>query len=130
MIGWTTTGVVGRPKAYSSRFDRPFPFGSASNAAISAFPDAAIYSFEPQAEVVKRFKINLSDRPTVKVFCSALGNSTGVMEFYRHTDSQSSSVLPPADTSDCRFRKGHLVEKVEVTKLDTFFEGTDLKEPI
>jgi FkbM family methyltransferase len=95
------------------------------------FPDARLYSFEPQKDCYEELLIKFKDVSCFHAFNIALGNEAGELEFYRNDYSQSSSLLPMAELhkTSYPFTKNSMLDKVEVTLLDNIFQQLEIETP-
>ena len=96
--------------------------GEFSSAVRAVLPDAKIFAFEPLPEchgqLVKRFGKN----GAVHVFQTAIGDSTGEVEFWRSDFSKASSLLPMSALHQRAFpwsARNSLI-KVKLAKLDDY----------
>lgn len=59
----------------------------------SVFPDADIYSIEPDPKTFNRLIMNTKDVGNIKCFNTAVSDSEGVLKFYSGSNSTSSSLV-------------------------------------
>ena len=105
--------------------------GQFARAASSAFPEASIYSVEPNPEVVGQLRSNLADVSRLKVFATAVGDVDGEIEFHCNSHSQSSSILrhSAADEKASGANGRTRTVVVPIQKLDTLFANVQLESP-
>jgi FkbM family methyltransferase len=113
--------------------------GNTAIKALSDFPDATIYSFEPHPETFTRLKARITD-PRFKTFPIALGEENNQARLFIYNDSVNNSLVPNAPyvvrygneaktisvsrrtlASFCAEQK---IKRISVLKTDT--EGYDL----
>ncbi len=107
--------------------------GQFARAASSAYPDAAVISFEPLPDVAEKLRSNLRDVQQHEVYEMALGNEDGSTTFRRASeDGQSSSILPFITREESLISGVTEIEQLEVkiAKLDTVFTGRSLVSPV
>lgn len=101
----------------------------------SFFPNAFVYSFEPDPYIFEHLEKNASQFKNTKTFCVALSARAGKDEFYRDTDFSvwSSLVKPGAGRSFSKIKVlkekgdsllGH-IKKIDLLKVDV--EGAELE---
>ena len=104
--------------------------GQFARASSEFYPEAMIYSIEPLPTAATRFRANLSDRPSVHLFETAIGSRDGTIQFFPNRDSQASSAL----LLNSRSRPAHRCQlapiDVPVCRLDRLLEGKTLEAPI
>jgi FkbM family methyltransferase len=117
-------------------FDVGANVGQSAVAFAEAFPEAAIYTFEPVASVYRTLEANVADRPLVRAFNVALGRRSGSAYVSKRRVSPSNRVVESpsllkrgkveivAMTAGDAFCVEHGVEHVDFLKIDT--EGHDL----
>jgi len=83
-------------------------------------PEAAIYSFEPLADVFQDLQKAMKGVPDFRAFNCALGDHDETTEIYRSNFSQSSSLLPMAQLHKEAFpdSEKQTLHKVHVKRLD------------
>jgi len=105
--------------------------GQFARAASSAFPEATIYSVEPNPDVVALLRSNLADVSRVNVIATAVGDVDGETEFHCSSQSQTSSILRRnalnGDTSGADSDTRTIV--VPVQRLDSIFKDVKLASP-
>jgi FkbM family methyltransferase len=106
--------------------------GQFARAASSAFPEATIYSVEPNPTSVAALRSNLADVSRLNVFATAVGDVDGETEFHCSSQSQASSILRhnsqngQADSASGDIR----TIVVPIQKLDSLFEKVKLESPV
>ena len=98
--------------------------GQFARTSTELYPEAAIYSFEPNPSTAKIFRTNLANRPAVHLYETALGNHDGMITFYPSSFSQESSIFVVNNN-----RQATSVS-VTISKLDTVMAGLTLEPPI
>ena len=88
--------------------------------AVSFFPTAKIYSFEPLPDVFPLLSKRVLKYNQIKSYNFALGNQEGEIEFYKNHHSHASSALPISDfqTKEIPETKETTIIKVPIHKLD------------
>jgi FkbM family methyltransferase len=106
--------------------------GQFARASAELFPRAKVYSIEALPEVAKTFRANLADRPSVRLFETALGSHGGTIRFYPNSYSQSSSALPLEDAGGPKHRGQRQLEPIDlpVIRLDDLLGGESLEGPV
>ncbi len=96
------------------------------------FPEAMIYSFEPQSDCYQQLRSNLVHDPKQRCFNLALGSAPGSMTMHRSAFSASSSLLEMADLHKDAFpfTAPETLERVEVDTLDRIAGALDLQREI
>lgn len=72
--------------------------GQFAAAALLAFPNAQVYSFEPIEECFSKLARQFERIPNFRAFKTAVGDLNGELEFHHNNFSPSSSFLPIAAT--------------------------------
>lgn len=95
----------------------PFAF-----AMRTLLPDAQIYSFEPLPDCHARLVANLSPYGKFQAFCTAVGEKSGDLTFYRSSFAESSSALPMGALHKRSFpwTAENISIQVPVARLDDF----------
>lgn len=106
--------------------------GQFAVAAAKLFPDALIYSFEPQPECVEQLKRNVRSLGSISVYPLALGNVEGEIMFQLNSHSHSSSFLPLAEAHRTAFPEAQELQRipVRVSRLDDVLQAVDLPSPV
>ena len=106
--------------------------GSSAYALRMMLPEAAIYSFEPLQDNFDRLVKNLAALGNFQAFCTALGERTGELDFYRSDFTASSSALPMGDLHRKAFPRTAHVNKVTVplARLDDYLDRMTLRPPV
>jgi FkbM family methyltransferase len=106
--------------------------GQFARASAELYPEATIYSIEALPDVAKSFRANLSDRPTVHLFETALGSYTGTIRFYPNSYSQSSSALPLQTADQPKHAGQRQLDPIDVPviRLDDLLAGRTLEGPV
>jgi FkbM family methyltransferase len=114
--------------------------GQTSTSALSSFPDARIFAFEPHPVTFSRLVQRLGGEPRVAAYNLALSNANGFAPFFEYSSSTLNSLIPDAQypvrkgvaareiTVQCRtldeFCSQHRIQTIDVLKIDT--EGCEL----
>jgi FkbM family methyltransferase len=106
--------------------------GQFAVAAAKLFPDATVYSFEPDPETIQKLRKNVSAIGRIKVRELALGDAPGEVTFNVNKNTQVSSILPLhagrlEAFPDATVRK---TIKVQVDTLDRVFCNVEMASPI
>jgi FkbM family methyltransferase len=106
--------------------------GSFAFAMRQILPQAQIYSFEPLLENYNQLVRNLSPWGHFQAFNTAIGSSSGEMQFHRSDFSPSSSALEMAELHRQAFPKtAHSTcITVPVARLDDFLDRMSLLPPV
>lgn len=106
--------------------------GQFAVAAAKLFPDATVYSFEPDPETVQALRKNVSALERVKVRELALGEAPGEVVFNVNKNTQVSSILPlhPGRLEAFPDATVSKTIKVQVDTLDRVFQNVELVQPI
>jgi FkbM family methyltransferase len=106
--------------------------GQFAVAAAKLFPDARVYSFEPNPEVVPKLRATVYSLPNVTVHEFGLGDANGELEFFVNRDSQVSSFLPLGERRRQAFPDSTVerTTKVQVRTLDSVFTETHVEAPV
>lgn len=105
--------------------------GETSLTLVDAFPEAIIYSFEPEPDNYKVLCKNTAGYPSITALNLALGEADKVVTFYKNYNSQTGSLLAGADGCTKYVDKAEqmqLLEKidVEMTTLDDWAENNKI----
>jgi FkbM family methyltransferase len=92
--------------------------GMSARAALAAFSDAVVLSFEPHPVTFARLRENVSG-PRFNAFNIALGEKAGEAEFFCYEDHKINSLVPDARFA-VRFRQSGSAIKVEICTIDEF----------
>ncbi len=92
--------------------------GASARAALAAFPDADILSFEPHPVTFARLRDSVTG-PRFRAFNIALGDKTGEAEFFCYDDHKINSLLPDARFA-VRFGQSGRAIKVGICSIDEF----------
>ncbi|HEX4142757.1 MAG TPA: FkbM family methyltransferase [Pirellulales bacterium] len=106
--------------------------GQFARAANSAFPEATIYSVEPNPDVVALLRSNLADISQLKVIATAIGDIDGEIEFHCSPQTQTSSVLRHASKNgheNCANGDTRTIV-VPIQRLDSLFAEVTLPSPV
>ncbi len=106
--------------------------GSFAYAMRLILPEAQIYSFEPLEANYRALLRRLSPLGRFRAFQTALGETTGTIDFYQNEFSASSSVLAMADLHRRAFpQTGNQVRvTVPLARLDDYLDQMDLQPPV
>lgn len=106
--------------------------GQFAVAAAKLFPDATIYSFEPDPDTVQTLRKNVSSLERVKVHELALGDEPGEVVFNVNKNTQVSSILPLHPGRLEAFPEATVSKtiKVQVDTLDHIFFNSEMMSPI
>ena len=106
--------------------------GAFSFAMRLMLPECQIYAFEPLPDCFKALERNLGSLGRFKGFCSAIGERSGEVSFYRSQQSASSSLLPMGDLHRQAFPWTAELSRVNVplAKLDDFLPQMQLLKPM
>ncbi|MBM3210857.1 MAG: FkbM family methyltransferase [Deltaproteobacteria bacterium] len=101
--------------------------GETSLALVDAFPQAIIYSFEPEPENFKVLCQNTESYAGIRPLNLALGEANQFVTFYKNYDSQTGSLLAGADSCTKYAEKAEQMQlleniDVEMTTLDDWAE--------
>ncbi|MDP1880987.1 MAG: FkbM family methyltransferase [Parachlamydiaceae bacterium] len=105
--------------------------GQFAYAASSKYPNAKIYSFEPDAIIFNEMEKRLKWNKNIVMFNYALGNSDGTIDFFQNPDSQTSSILKIANGQlelDPSSNNGEII-KVGIKKLDSIIPEFQITSP-
>jgi len=105
--------------------------GQFAVAAAKIFPDARVYSFEPNPDCLVQLRKNTAGLGNVSVHPLALGEQTGEVAFHLNSYSLSSSILPLANSHRAAFPYAQEIGTIKV-KMDTlnhFFDEVLLPRP-
>lgn len=105
--------------------------GQFAVAAAKIFPDAKVYSFEPQPDCVKQIIRNVRSIDNIEVFPVGLGDLEGELDFYVNSHNHSSSLLPLAESHKKAFPGAEEVSqiRVKIKTLDKVIETSKLVSP-
>jgi len=114
--------------------------GQTSSLALSSFPEARIFAFEPDPVTFSHLARSLGKHPRLGAYNVALSNASGPIPFFKYSSSTLSSLIPDAQypmrkgvtpekiTVDCttltEFCSANGIDLIDVLKVDT--EGGDL----
>ena len=106
--------------------------GQFSYSAAELFPNAQIYSFEPEPNIATKLRENLKGKGNVSIYPCALGDQTGEVTFHVNKYSLSSSVLPLAEAHQAAFPEAEEIRMINVPQetLDLVFAQIPLRSPI
>jgi FkbM family methyltransferase len=106
--------------------------GQFARAASTAFPEATIYSVEPNPDVVAALRSNLADVSRVNVIATAVGDVDGETEFHCSPQSQSSSILPlNTENGHAGSANGDIrTVVVPIQRLDSLLANVKLESPV
>jgi FkbM family methyltransferase len=95
-------------------------------------PGAQIYSFEPLPASFRRLQERFKGDSKFTAFQTAMGDSTGEIEFYQDEFSVASSALPHSETSKKTFSQvGRTVKiRVPILTLDDWAQDFALEGPV
>jgi FkbM family methyltransferase len=106
--------------------------GQFAIASSSIYPQAIIYSFEPNPGCVAKMKRNVSHKKNINIFAMGLGDHDAMFDLHINSHSHSSSFLALSDNHKQVFPDA--VEKrrisVNVKTLDHIFQDIQLTPPI
>jgi FkbM family methyltransferase len=97
--------------------------GASARAALAAFPEADILSFEPHSVTFARLRERVTG-PRFHAFNIALGDKTGEAEFFCYDDSKINSLVPDARFA-VRFGESGSTIKVTTVALTNFARPTE-----
>jgi len=106
--------------------------GQFSFAALSSHPKAVIHAFEPIPDVFATLQSKFHGRSNLHAHNLAISDSNSTADFEVNESSASSSLLPLDETHKKMYpgaRKTRMI-KVNVSTLDRWAEGRDLKRPL
>lgn len=106
--------------------------GQFAVACAKVYPEAQIYSFEPNPACIAQLRKHVAPLGNVTVHDVALGEQEGEVEFHVNSHSHSSSILPLASAHLDAFpeaRESGLI-KVKLATLDSLFENRALPGPV
>nr|BAL56871.1 hypothetical conserved protein [uncultured Chloroflexota bacterium] len=94
-------------------------------------PEAQIYAFEALEENYHRLRKHLEPKGRFQAFLTALGEKSGMLEFYRSSFAASSSPLPMGDLHRHIFPQSAHQEKLLVAqaRLDDYLDRMELRAP-
>src|SRR4051812_8198505 len=117
---------------FSTIIDAGANVGQFARASAEFYPEATIYSVEALPRVAKVFRANLSDRPSVRLFETALGSYTGTIRFYPNSYDQSSSALQLRDAERPKHAGQVQLDPIDVPiiRLDELLDVNALRGPI
>lgn len=106
--------------------------GQFAVAASKMFPDATVYSFEPDPDTVQVLRKNVSAMQRVKVRELALGEEPGEVIFNVNKNTQVSSILPLHQGRLEAFPDATVTKtiKVPLDTLDRVFRNVEMEAPI
>lgn len=99
---------------------------------LKAYPDAKLYSFEPNPACVAELAKNLAGFEKSSIFCVAVGSEVGELPFNINEHSHSSSLLPLTAEHLGAYPSAREVDviKVKVDTLDNLLSGVPLTSPV
>jgi FkbM family methyltransferase len=106
--------------------------GQFATAAAKLWPDARIYSFEPDPAVAEVLKKNARNLNQITVFPHALGDSVGAIDFHVNTLNQASSILKQSKVRREIFPEQTVsgIIKIEIQTLDSAVSKLQLESPV
>lgn len=106
--------------------------GQFAVAAAKMFPDATVYSFEPDPDTVQALRKNVSAIERVKVRELALGEEPGEVVFNVNKNTQVSSILPLHPGRLEAFPDATVTKTINVPldTLDRVFRNVEMESPI
>jgi len=106
--------------------------GQFAIAANKFFPNAEIHSFEPVPDTFQHLRKNTEAISKISIYNEAIGDSTGMIEFYQNTYSHASSALKVSDDqkTETPNTNSYKTIKVKVDKLDDFNFDKPIKGPV
>lgn len=121
-----------RSKGFATVLDVGAFIGAYAYAMKYILPDAQVFSFEPLPDNFAKLSKNMKPFKGWNGFNTAVGDSTGSMDFYKNEFAASSSALPMEDLHRQAFPQTQKSEKVSVpvTTLDNIFQNIALKSPV
>lgn len=95
-------------------------------------PEAQLYSFEPLPDCHARLVQNLAPFGRFEAFCTALGDHSGEVTFYRSSFAESSSMLKMGDLHKQAFpfSAGSSEVTVPLARLDDYLTRMELRGPV
>jgi FkbM family methyltransferase len=122
--------VVSRLRRHCPEFntiiDAGANVGQFARASCMLYPQARVLSIEPLPDCLAELEFNLRDVDRVQTFLTAVGSIDGIIDFYRHEYSQTSSARLGASRS----RQHTSILKVPVARLDTLLANIEMIPPI
>jgi FkbM family methyltransferase len=105
--------------------------GQFAIAATKVFPNAQIYSFEPQSKCCAQLRTNVKNSPNIEVFDYALGSESKPLSLNINRYSHSSSFLETTEAHDNAFpnTKEVGIEEVRVERLDKIASSIQFQSP-
>jgi FkbM family methyltransferase len=106
--------------------------GQFAYAAAKTFPNAKIYSFEPDPGCVEQYRRNTRKLANVSIRPLALGEKQGEVDFHVNAKSFSSSILPLAEAHRDAFPSAKETHRVvvQMSTLDDELNGISLEPPV
>lgn len=106
--------------------------GQFAMAASHFYPDAQIHSFEPLPEIFQILQSNTRRLSSISIYNIALGNATGMLEFYSNAYSHASSALRVSDLQKNIVPKTAITERIEipVERLDDLSQKVSFISPV
>jgi len=121
-------------------FDVGANVGQTSGLALSSFPEARVFAFEPAPGTFSELVQSLGKHPRLAAYNCAVSDACGAVPFFKYLSSTLSSLIPDAQypmrkgvtaekiTVDCttltEFCSANGIHQIDVLKIDT--EGGDL----
>jgi FkbM family methyltransferase len=95
-------------------------------------PGVSVISFEPLKEEFQQLQRSFSKQPKFTAFNYAIGEKNGTVEMHRNEYSESSSLLPMAESHKRAFpnTRNESLETVELRRLDDVLSDLPLQEEI
>jgi FkbM family methyltransferase len=115
-------------------FDIGAHVGQSALKFIEAFPQAAIYCFEPVTSNFKELKNNVAGHVNIRCFPCAFGSKQGTTKIFLTNHSSTSSLIEPEYTTGSEvvqvqtmdnFARNNKIDQIDLLKIDT--EGFDLE---
>lgn len=110
-------------------FDCGANIGFVTNQFLGIFPEATVYSFEPNPVVYEPLEATYADNPRVKTVRKALSREAGTMKFNQNANSGTSSLFQPTAYNRNHWaRRSSQTIDVEVTTIDAFAAANHISE--
>jgi FkbM family methyltransferase len=119
---WTDVQILLQGASPRVCFDVGAHQGETAREMAKSFPDAAVYSFEPDPDNFAKLRENVKHLPAVKIFPQALGDQSRRARLLKTQFSQSNSLLPASAEVRSEHNKKVGEADIEVTTLDQFCE--------